>query len=191
MFESFTDAPIFPLSMNVPEEISINNICISYEKTYDEYGNLSELKWKSGTRADIKISSAIILPIFRGSFMFDSSTNIESTPNSMSGYAYDVELSKCWEFDGDKWVEQNCIVSPSVSDTVVKFGSKDSSTRIQIVNFRGDVVYEATENGLTMNLEIDDELAQVLHPGGYHINVFNINNDIVTPISRVALSILE
>ena len=157
----------------------------------DKYGNIISLSWPSSTRFELNLTSDIWVPIADGAIVFTESGKTPSgtTPDNTS-YAYNTSDCKCWKYIDNDWVEQEDIIEFKNSGLVVLFSNRDCTTRVDIKNFRNDIVFTISGNNI-VTINVDDELSTKLGQGFYNVDIYRVDENTTLLTRRIPLSIGE
>ena len=155
----------------------------------DKYGNVVKLQWTPVDRFSISITSDSWIPVLPNSVILK---NPGETPTSVAPdgvFAYNTSDCLCWVSNGKIWVEQSDIVPSTCGSTTLLFSNKNCTTRIEIRNFREDVMFEDEALGTEVDLLIDDRLSNKLLQGFYNLDVYQVSESRVRHIRRVPVSV--
>lgn len=156
----------------------------------DDYGNIARLQWTPETRFSFDLTSDTWIPVPEGSVVFNQTgQNPLDTTATCNTYAYNTADYKCWKNDCGTWVEQTDVFVDTTSSTAILFSQKSKSTRAIIKNFREEVVRTFDNIGNTVNIVVDDTLAQELLQGYYNIDMYVVGSDTIRYVRRIAVSI--
>ena len=158
--------------------------------TTDNYGNITKLQWAPTARFTINITSDEWVPIKEGSKVFNvSGVTPAGVPGYDGLYAYNTVDGKCWKYSVTQWEEEPEIVYFPNSDTVVLFSNANCVTKVSIKNFRGEPIFTAEDDDTSVELTVDDALANILMQGYYNMDVYQSTSTSTRLVRRIPLSI--
>ena len=144
----------------------------------DRYGNIESIRWPQMARFTIRLTSDKWIPVAPGSLVLRVTGETPINTEAENGiYAYNIVDCKCWKRVNDEWAEEINVVEFPDSPIIELFSSVDCTTTLSINNFRGECIYTAREDGNSVDLNIDDTLADILHQGCYTAHICKVIDD--------------
>ena len=154
---------------------------------YNIKGELLGYEWTWGENFGYGITNQFTITVFSNSIIYSNpgEAPINETEGVEGQQAYNTSECISWTCVGldngsYKWVQDDFITYPINGDKVLTFTPNMDGKKLQatIYNFRGEQVYEATEDNVyAMVIPVNDDLNKIMLPGTYSLRLAIIDNE--------------